>query len=187
MNPFTNGNRVEIKLSGIGGQGVVLAGTILGRAAAIYDELNAVLTKEYGSDMRGGDVSTDLILSKEAIRYPSVLSPDFVVTLAQRAFENNKKWLSEKSQLIYDTGLVRFEKSDLPDGCTTVGIPFNTIADSEFHRTDAANMVFLGFFTAAVQLISPDALHSALDDLLPPKSMELNLRAVELGVASCVR
>ncbi|MDR1732704.1 MAG: 2-oxoacid:acceptor oxidoreductase family protein [Synergistaceae bacterium] len=177
--------RTEIRLTGVGGQGVVLAGTILGRAAAIYDELNAVLTKEYGSDMRGGDVSTDLVLSGEKIVYPTVLAPDVMVTLAPRAFENNKKWLRDGVRLVYDAGLVHFEKGDLPKGCKALGVPFTALADGTFHRTDVANMVFLGFFTGVVRLLTADAVRKALADLLPPrkeKGPDVNLQAFELGL-----
>jgi 2-oxoglutarate ferredoxin oxidoreductase subunit gamma len=179
--------RTEIRFTGVGGQGVVLAGTILGRGAVIYDGLNAVLNKEYGSDMRGGDVSTDLILSSEKIVYPSVLSPDVVVTFASRAFENNKKWLRDGSCLVYDAGLVRVGNGDLPKGCRAMGVSFTALADEAFHRTDVANMVFLGFFTAAVRLISAEAVQKALADLLPPQSQknsgpDVNLQAFELGL-----
>ncbi|MDR1622684.1 MAG: 2-oxoacid:acceptor oxidoreductase family protein [Synergistaceae bacterium] len=188
MTDKKNGTgRTEIRLTGVGGQGVILAGAVLGRAAVIYDGLNAILNKEYGADIRGGDVSTDLILSGEKIVYPSVLSPDVIVTLAQSAFKNNKKWLRDESRLVYDTGLVRFEKEELPKGCTALGAPFTALADGAFHRTDVANMIFLGFFTAAIRLISTEAVQKALADLLPPQSGEtsgpdVNFQAFELGL-----
>ena len=182
------GRRLEIKLAGVGGQGVVLAGTVLGRAAAIYDGLNAVMTKEYGSDMRGGDVCTDLVVSGGEIRYPAVLAPDVLVVLAQRALDVNKKWFEEEKDsaserlLICDTDLVSVEGMALPSSWKVLGLPFNTLADREFHSSDAANMIFLGFFAVSTGIVSIEALHKALQDLLPPNNLETNIRAVDFGI-----
>ena len=183
---FVRGSRkrLEIKLAGVGGQGVVLAGTVLGRAAAIYDGLNAVMTQEYGSDVRGGDVCTDLVVSEGKIRYPAVLAPDVLVIFAQRALDVNRKWLEEEKDsggglLIRDTDLV--DLKGVAPSWKVLGLPFNTIADGEFHSSEAANMVFLGFFAKMIGIVSIEAIQKALRDLLPSDGLELNLKAVARG------
>jgi len=188
------GKRLEIKLAGVGGQGVILAGTILGRAAVIYERFSAVMTKEYGSDIRGGNVCTDLVVFGGKIHYPSSLSPDVLVLLAQKAFDSNRKWLEEscgskgnenskrKRLLICDTDLVSMEGISLPSCWKVSGLPFNTLADSEFGSNGIANMIFLGFFAALTRIVSVKSLELALQDLLPAQNMDANFRAVEFGV-----
>lgn len=176
--------RNEIKLSGIGGQGVVLAGTIIGCAASVYDGINAVQTKEYGSELRGGEVSTGVIVSDERIVFPSVVAPDVLIVLAQRAMDAGAHFLSggkKRVTLISDSGQVRVDASLLRDGVVHHSGPFNQIADGEFGSRAVLNMVMLGFF-ARTGIVGADALRRAVSDLVPPKSRELNLRALERGL-----
>ena len=173
----------EIKLSGIGGQGVVLAGTIIGCAASVYDGINAVQTKEYGSELRGGDVSTAVIVSDSKIVFPSVIAPDVLITLAQQAFKANAHFLNRSGiTLISDADQVKVPEGSLPEGTLHLSAPFNRIADQEFKSNTVLNMILLGFFAEATGIISADALKNAVSDLVPPNSREMNLRAVELGL-----
>ena len=174
--------RSEIKLAGVGGQGVVLAGTIIGCAASVYDHINAVQTKEYGSELRGGDVSTGVIVSDEKIIFPSVISPDVLIVLAQQAFESTRHLLKPGATLLTDSDQVQVDAAALPEGVKHIHAPFNAIADREFHQNTVLNMITLGFFSAKTGIISVDALRQAVAMLVPPKSKEQNLKAVERGI-----
>src|SRR3989337_4385141 len=78
--------RQEVRLGGVGGQGIILAGYILGKAAALYDGKEAVFTQAYGPEARGGACSAELVISDEAIDYPMVSRPDLLVLMSQEAF-----------------------------------------------------------------------------------------------------
>jgi len=78
--------RTEIRIAGFGGQGVALAGVILGKALTIYSDYEAVMTQSYGPEARGGASSANLIISDEPIDYPFVLKPDILVALSQEAY-----------------------------------------------------------------------------------------------------
>mgnify|MGYP000156238759 CR=1 FL=1 len=75
-------NEREILITGFGGQGIILTGNILGKAATLYDQKHATLTQSYGPEARGGSCSAQVIISGEEILYPYVESPELVVAMS---------------------------------------------------------------------------------------------------------
>jgi 2-oxoglutarate ferredoxin oxidoreductase subunit gamma len=172
--------KVEIRLTGLGGQGVVLASVILGRAVSVYDKMNAVQTQAYGSDMRGGDVCTEVIIAEEKIVYPVVNNPDILVTVDQKSYNNNIKDLKSDGILITDSDLVNV--SSLKEGIIHYHGSFNKIAIEELKKKAVANMIMLGFFQEKTKIVTFDALEKAITDLVPSKTLDLNLKALQIGV-----
>jgi len=172
--------KIEIRLTGIGGQGVVLSSVILGRAASINDKINAVQTETYGSDMRGGEVYTEVIIAEEKIIYPTINNPDILVALSQKAYDDNFKDLKSNGMVVTDSDLVNV--SSLKDGIIHHHGSFNKIAIEELKKKAVANMVMLGFLQEKTKIVSLDALEKAIADLVPSKTLDLNLKALQIGV-----
>jgi|SRR5665648_439019 len=172
--------KVEIRLTGFGGQGVVLSSVILGRAASIYDKINAVQTETYGSDMRGGDVCTEVIIAEERIIYPIINNPDILVALSQKAYDDNINDLKSDGILITDSDLVNV--SSLKEGIIHYHGSFNKIAIEELKKKAVANMVMLGFLYKKTGVVSYHSVKKAMVDLLPSKNQELNIKAFDFGV-----
>ena len=172
--------KIEIRLAGIGGQGVVLSSVILGRAASVYDKINAVQTQTYGSDMRGGDVCTEVIISEEKIIYPVINNPNILVALAQKAYDSHVNNLQSNEILITDSDLV--ETSSLKDGISHYHESFNKIAIEELKKKVVANMIMLGFLQEKTKIVTYNALEKAVADLVPLKTIDLNLKALQVGV-----
>lgn len=172
--------KVEIRLTGIGGQGVVLSSVILGRAASVYDKIDAVQTQTYGSDIRGGYVCTEVIISEEKIIYPVINNPNILVALAQKAYDSHVNNLQSDGILITDSDLV--ETSSLKDGISHYHESFNKIAVEELKRKAVANMIMLGFLQEKTKIITFNTLEKAIADLVPPKTLDLNLKALKMGV-----
>jgi len=172
--------KVEIRLTGIGGQGVVLSSVMLGRAASVYDKINAVQTQTYGSDMRGGDVCTEVIISEEKIIYPIINNPDILIALSQKAFDSNINDLKSGGVIITDSDLV--DVSSLKEGIIHYHAPFNKIAIEELKKKAVANMVMLGFLYKKIGVVSYHSLKKVMVDLLPYKTQELNIEALDFGV-----
>ncbi len=101
----------EISITGFGGQGVVLSGVILGRAAALYDRKKATQTQSYGSAARGGGARSEVIISDDSIDYPRVINPDILIAMSQQALDKYINNLKPEGILIVDSGLVK----DLPE------------------------------------------------------------------------
>ena len=76
----------EIKIGGFGGQGVILTGIIVGKAAAIFDDKYSTMTQAFGPEARGSSCSSQVIISDEKILYPYVTAPKVLVVMSQDAY-----------------------------------------------------------------------------------------------------
>jgi len=171
----------EIKIAGFGGQGIVLAGAIIGQAAAIFDNKNATLVKSYGPEARGGACSTQLIIAEGEIYYPYVKNPSILVVMSQEAFVKFVPELQEGGTLIVDEDLVRTSDYEaVRDKYKLYTIPSTRIAE-EMGRRIIANIVMLGYFTAVSGLVTADAMKSAIKKYVPRGTEELNLGAFQKG------
>lgn len=165
----------EIRLAGFGGQGLGLAGRILGQALALHEGRETVMTQAYGPEARGGASNADLVVSDELIDYPFVQQPDVLVALSQEAYSKFRPTAKPDALILIDEGLV------VPNGDEKVyGIPATKLAEG-LGRRIVTNVVMMGFFTAVTKLVSREAMEAALRDTLPEKVIELNLKAFAAG------
>lgn len=169
----------EIKFVGVGGQGVIMAASVLARSASVFDGQFAVLTKKYTSDMRGGEVSSGVILSSERVIYPLVDEPDVLVALSQEGCDKYLKDLKSGGILIYDSDLVTPVVSDA--SIEQFGAPFNTMAVSHFKKRAVMNMIVLGFVNGVIGAVSEDSLNRAMAEMIPPRFIDLNRKVLEEG------
>lgn len=167
--------RKEIRIAGFGGQGVVLAGYVLGKALALYAGREAVMTQSHGPEARGGASSADLVVSEEPIAYPFVQQPDFLVALSQEAYTKFRPSAKQSALVLIDGDLVRPE-----DGDQIKAIPATRLAE-DLGRRIVANVVMLGFFTAVTGLVDPKAMLRALETSVKAKTLPLNLSAFQAG------
>lgn len=169
--------RLEVQLAGFGGQGIILAGHVLGKAAALYDGKHAILTQSYGPEARGGACAAEVVIADEPIDYPLVSQPQIVVCMSQEAFSKYGAAAAEGAQLIVD--------SDLVESATSKGwlrhIPATRLA-TELGSRIAANMVMLGFLCGVTEVVSRGALEEAIRTTVRPAHVEQNLRAFALGL-----
>ena len=171
-------SRTEIRLTGFGGQGIILSGYIIGKAAAIYDKKEATFTQSYGPESRGGACSARVIVSDEPVHYPHLISPSILVVMSQEAYNKYASTLKDGGLLIIDEDLV--EAHDPPRGVRLLSIPATRLAE-ELGRRIVANIVMLGFFAAVTDVVSVDALREAVRTSVPKGTEELNLKAFEKG------
>ncbi|MBI4589331.1 MAG: 2-oxoacid:acceptor oxidoreductase family protein [Candidatus Rokubacteria bacterium] len=168
--------RQEIRLAGYGGQGIVLAGQLLGKAAALYDGKEAVFTQSYGPEARGGASSADLVIASGPVDYPLVTRPDFLVAMFQEAYERYRPDMAEGGLLVIDSDLVK----PWPEEGPYRRIPATRLAEG-LGKKIVANVVMLGFFTRVSGLVPREAVETALRSSLAPRLLELNLRAFAAG------
>lgn len=176
-------NRIEILLSGFGGQGIILAGYILGKAAALYDHKHATMTQNYGPESRGGACSAQVIVADAPVSYPHLTTPHVVVAMSQEAYAKYADELIEGGLLIIDEDLVRPNgdaQCARPVRVRVAGVPSTRIAE-EMGRKMIANIVMLGCLAALDATVSADALRQAVRESVPKGTEDLNLRAFERG------
>ena len=170
---------VGIKFVGSGGQGVILAGLILGKAAAVYDKKEAVFTESYGAETRGGFSSSSVIISDEKIDYPYVIEPDILVAFSQQGYNSVSNTLKDIGVLIYESDLVQPKSTK-----NMFGIPATRLAKEKFNKTTSINMIFLGFLVSKTGVVSIDSLIKAVEESVPKGTEKENVEAVKLGFNS---
>jgi len=168
----------EIRFAGFGGQGVILAATVVGKAAAIYEGGYAALTQNFGPEARGGAASAGLILSDEPILYPYADHPDILVILSQEAYTRFSPELKQDGLLIVEEELVKLGK--LPPAVRVVGAPATRLAE-ELGKKMVLNVVMVGFFAAVTGLLDKESYRKAIAATVPKAYTDLNLKAFERG------
>jgi 2-oxoglutarate ferredoxin oxidoreductase subunit gamma len=171
-------NLTEIRISGFGGQGVILSAIVIGKAGCIFQDGYSTMTQAFGPEARGGACSAQVILSNEPILYPYVTRPDILVTMSQEAYSLFTPQLKEDGILIIEQDLVRVEK--LPPGVRVYGVPATRLAE-ELGKRMVLNIVMVGFFAAVTNVLEPEAVRQAVGDSVPEAFRELNLKAFDKG------
>ncbi len=168
----------EIKIGGFGGQGVILAGMIIGKAAAIFDNKDATMTQAFGPEARGSACSSQVIVSPERILYPYVHRPHILVTMSQDALAKFGPELRDDGMLLYEEDLVKPDM--MPATVKKYGIPATRIAE-ELGKKMVLNIVMVGFFAAVAGLINVEAMRQAVKSSVPRGTEDLNLKAFDRG------
>ena len=171
-------NLTEIRISGFGGQGVILSAIVIGKAGCIFENGYSTMTQAFGPEARGGACSAQVILSNEPILYPYVTRPDILVTMSQEAYSLFTPQLKEDGILIIEQDLVRVDK--VPAGVRVYGVPATRLAE-ELGKRMVLNIVMVGFFAAVTNVLEPEAVRQAVGDSVPEAFRELNLKAFDKG------
>ncbi|MGO9231365.1 MAG: 2-oxoacid:acceptor oxidoreductase family protein [Bryobacteraceae bacterium] len=168
----------EIRVAGFGGQGVILAAIVVGKAKAIFQGGYATMTQAFGPEARGGSSSAQCILSDEPILYPYITQPDVLVVMSQEAFGRFAPELKHGGILIVEQDLVHL--GELPAGTRVYSVPATRLAE-ELGRKVVLNIVMVGFLGAVTGVVDADALRKAVKDSVPPALEKLNLEAFDKG------
>ena len=170
--------RIEVKIGGFGGQGVILTGYVIGKAAAIFDGKNSTMTQAFGPEARGSACSSQVIVSDQEILYPYVKMPQVMVMISQEAFTKFSPEIDPQGMMIIEEELVN--PQGLPPGVKVFGIPATRLAE-ELGKKVVLNMVVAGFFTAVTNLVSKDSMRKSIESSVPKGTEGLNLMAFEKG------
>lgn len=171
-------NRSEIKIGGFGGQGVILSGIIIGKAASLFDEKHSTLIQAFGPEARGSACSAQVIVSEDHIGYPYITRPNIEVLMSQEAFTKFEPELTDDGLLMIEKDLVT--PKNLRPGVKCYGIPATRFAEQLGHKI-VLNIVMVGFFTAVSGIVSEEAARKAIKDTVPPGTEDLNISAFNKG------
>lgn len=172
-------SRTEILIGGLGGQGVVLSGILLGTAATLFEGKKAVQTQSYSSELRGGSTRAEVIISEEPVTDPQVRKPDILIALAEDALSKYIHRIKPKGLLVIDSDLVKGAK---PGDYEILAIPATSIADKEMGNIVVANLIILGALLKKTGLLSVEAMEKAIEVSVPKKAITLNLSAFRRGL-----
>ena len=170
--------RYELRFSGAGGQGLILAGVIMAEAASIYDGKQAVQSQSYGPEARGGASKSEVIISDEPIDYPKATRVDALLALTQEACDKYVHDLKEGGVLLLDSDMVK----KMPAGNFAVtAFPIINTAKNEVGREIVANIVALGAMVALSGAVTKESAEKAVLARVPEAFVELNKKAFLLG------
>ncbi len=176
------GSRYEIRLSGSGGQGLILMGIILAEAIGIYDGKYVAQTQSYGPEARGGSSKSEVIVSDEEIDYPKAMKLDLLLAMNQKSCDEFFPDLKPEGTLIVDSTFV----TQLPT-LRALEIPFTRIAREKFQREVVANIIALGALSQLTPIVSAKAVESAVLARVPKGTENLNRDALKAGMQAAKR
>jgi len=170
-------DKIEIRISGLGGQGVVLAGRILGEAA-VYSGKNAVQTQSYGAEARGSAAKSEVIISDGKIGFPMVRKCDILIAMSQEAVEKNVKDLKEGGLFLVDTTTV---KSVPKIEARTLKIPATETSTKVLGEKLCANMIMLGALVKITGMVNEEFMEKVISNTFPEKFVSINIEAYKKG------
>jgi 2-oxoglutarate ferredoxin oxidoreductase subunit gamma len=169
--------KVEVRICGLGGQGVVLAGRILGRAAVV-DGKNVVQTQSYGAEARGSAAKSEVIISDERIGFPLVRKCDVLVAMSQEAYNLNIGDLKMDGVVLVDREFVK----SVDVKVKTHSLPATQLAENELKSKIFANVLMLGALARITRIVSEDAMKKAIISTVKAETKDVNIKAFEMGL-----
>ncbi len=171
-------NRYEIRFSGSGGQGMILAGIIMAEAASIYGDKNAVQSQSYGPESRGGASKAEVIISNQPIDYPKATAIDCMLAMTQEACTKYHADIKEGGILLVDSEEVK----NVPSGKFKVlSFPIIGTAREDLGKVIVANIISLGLITELTGIVSHESIEKAVLSRVPAAFLDLNKKALQIG------
>ena len=176
MSKRTPSGQIGIIVTGFGGQGIILAGRILGMAASLGDKKESTLVQAYGPESRGGACNAQVIIADAPIHYPYVNTPKILIAMSQAGYDKFAPALAADSVLLVDQDLVAAEGAP----CDHFAIPATRMAENLGNKM-MANIIMLGFCTAVTNAVSTEAAQATIADSVPKGTAERNIEAFTKG------
>lgn len=171
--------RTRLVFSGSGGQGVITAAIILAEAAVLYENINAVQSQSYGPEARGGATRSDVIISEDPINFPKVIQPNVLVCLTQAAYNKFAGIIRPGGLLLTDSRFVSIERKI---DAQQYGLPMFESVMEKLKKPIVFNICMLGTVLGLTQILEPESVRKTLKTRIPSQFLELNDRALELGL-----
>lgn len=168
--------KTEIRLSGSGGQGVILAGIIIAEAAISMGQ-NAVQSQSYGPEARGGASKAEVIINEDEIFFTKVLKPSILLSLTQASYEKYSHDIISKGIVVLDDS-IKYKETD----CTVYSLPILKTAREVLKKPMVANIVALGALTELISGLDQSAMENAIKARIPQGTEEINMRAFQEGI-----
>jgi len=171
--------KCRLVFSGSGGQGVITAAIILAEAAVIYEHLIAVQSQSYGPEARGGATRTDVIISDSEIHFPKVIQPNILVCLTQEAYNKFSPIIRPGGLLLTDS---RYVKLQSKVDARQIQLPMYGSVMETIGKSIVFNICMLGTIIGLTRLVKPDSIMKILETRIPPGFLEMNRKALDLGI-----
>lgn len=166
----------EIVITGFGGQGIILAGKILGAAAALGDHKESTLVQSYGPESRGGACSAQVMISDSTIHYPYARTPQILAAMSQAGFDKFIDMVTEDGFVLIDEDLVKPGR----EHPRLFAIPSTRMAE-ELGRKMMANIIMLGFISSVTSAVTMESARDSVATSVPKGTEKANIAAFTKG------
>ena len=172
--------KYQIRYGALGGQGIITAGILLSDIAVNMEHKHALASPTYTATMRGGPTKVDVIISDEPVLFAHATAIDFCVCTDQRPFNLYKSRLKDDAIIVVDSNLV----TSLGDtrGWTVYALPIINETEKALGNIVLTSVVSLSITQRLTGIIEYENMLSFVRQWAPSHYLELNLRALELGV-----
>ena len=170
--------RNEIRISGFGGQGVILSGIILTHALGMYEKKEIAQTQSYGPESRGGACKTEIVFSDKKIDYMKVDNPDYFLAFNELSFKKYKDDLSEDTYVLIDRTFIKDASENKFKRLH--GIYATKLAEEKL-KGIVANIIMLGALAKTTKIVSYESLERTIKDIVDDRFYQINIDALELG------
>ena len=174
-------SQTDLTIAGVGGQGSILAGVILGTAAVSYDNKFAVQTQAYSAELRGGFAASWIIISDQPVVFPRVVHPDILMAQARDSINRFAHTLKPTGVLIMDSDMIPAPPENIE---RVFQVPATSIARNQLKAPIVVNMVMLGALCKATEVVGRQAFENAIKEAVPAGKEQLNLEAFQSGFES---
>ena len=172
-------DKCRLVFSGSGGQGVITAAIILAEAAVLHENLIAVQTQTYGPEARGGSTRSDIIIDEHTIHFPKVTQPNVLVCLTQAAYNKYFNIIRPGGLMITDS---RYVNPNHKVDARQYQLPIFETVMEKIGKPIVFNICMLGVVIAFTKLVKPEAIIKVIQNRIPPDFIEINRKALELGI-----
>ena len=173
-------SKVDIRICGMGGQGVIMSGLVIGKAASIFEDKWSTMIQSFGPEARGSTCAAQVMIAASHIGYPYIYKSDVFLVFSQAGYDKYVDEMKSGAILVYENELITLDDR-VPEGVKTCGIPATRIAQEEVGKLITFNMVMLGFFARCTNVVTLDAIKKSIVDSVPPGTDEMNLKAFDAG------
>ncbi len=170
----------SIRICGMGGQGVIMSGLVLGRAVSIYEDRWSTMIQSFGPEARGSTCSAQVLVADVPIAFPYVRRADIFMAFSQAGYDRYIDELGEGGVLIYESDLIVPDRR-VPDQVRRIGVPASRMVRDAFGTAVMFNMVMIGQLVAATGLVSAPAVQQSIVTSVPEGTTEMNCAAFDLG------
>ena len=172
--------KCRLVFSGAGGQGVITSAIVLAEAAVLHEDLNATQAQSYGPEARGGATRSDVIITDSAIHYPKVIQPNVLVCLTQEAYTKFYAIIRPGGLLLTES---RFVKRSSKVDARQVELPMFETVMEQLGKPIVFNICMLGAVLGLTQVVQPESIMKVLEKRIPQEFLEINRKALEIGMA----
>jgi 2-oxoglutarate ferredoxin oxidoreductase subunit gamma len=168
----------EVRIAGMGGQGIIMAAVMIGRAASIFGGKYVTLTQSYGPESRGGACKAEVIVSDERVDYPKVRQPSLIAIMSEEAYRKNISNSNGAAVVVIDPDMV--EEDPGYTHARIFRVPATRMAEGLGKRI-VANMVMVGAIVALTNMVEVGSVEKAIAKYTPRGTEKLNVNAFRNG------